>query len=241
MGFRAYNNRILRRAFFRLAALGLAVVGLVTIWRYSPLGEWSEPAAIGALLDDLRAHPLAGAIVVGIFLIGSFIVVPVTAMVAATGIALGPTRGLLWASIGALLASIVTYSIARALPEHKLDRWLGPWVGKMRKRFERSGLVAVMVARNVPIAPFTLINLVAGAAGIPLRDYLLGTCLGMGPMIAALTVLGDRIRGALEAPTALNVSLLGVAILAWFLLAISLQVLSNRWAAARLSRIEVSS
>ncbi len=55
----------------------------------------------------------------------------------------------------------------------------------------------------------------------------------MGPIIAALTILGDRLRGAWEAPTALNLVLLVVAIAAWFLLALSLQSLSNRWLAAR--------
>jgi hypothetical protein len=51
----------------------------------------------------------------------------------------------------------------------------------------------------------------------------------MAPVIAALTILGDRLRGAWEAPTALNISLLALAVVSWFVLACGLQALSNRW------------
>ena len=235
MGARAnIDNRFRRRLLVRLAAVCILAAALIAFWQYSPLGEWSDPEYLRVMLNGLRANPWAGPIVVGVFLLGTFVVFPVTALVAATGIALGPTRGLLWASVGSLVAAVVTYWIARmAVPEHMLDRWLGAWSGRMRRRFQRSGIVAVMVARNVPIAPFTLINVVAGASRIPLRDYLIGTCLGMGPTVAALTVLGDRLRGAWESPTPLNVALLCIAIAAWFLLALGLQTLSNRMVAAR--------
>lgn len=219
--------------WFRLGGLCLAAAVLLIFWRFLPLGEWRDPQRLGLLLDTLSASPWAGPLVVTGFVIGSFLIFPVTAMIAATGLALGPTSGLLWASVGSLVGASVNYAIARHLPEQTIENWAGSWVGKMRQRFERGGIVPVMVARNVPIAPFTLINFVAGGARIPYRDFLIGTVLGMGPIIAALTVLGDRLRGAWEAPTSLNVLLLGLAIVGWFLLALSLQALSNRWLSTR--------
>lgn len=233
MEARDNNNDGMRRVLLRLGGLCLAAAVLLVFWRYLPLGEWRDPQRLGSLLDNLSASPWAGPLVVAGFVIGSFLIFPVTAMIAATGIALGPTSGLLWASVGSLVGATVNYGIARHLPEKTIENWAGSWVGKMRQRFERGGIVPVMVARNVPIAPFTLINLVAGCARIPYRDFLIGTVLGMGPIIAALTLLGDRLRGAWEAPTSLNVALLGLAIVGWFLLAWSLQVLSNRWLSAR--------
>lgn len=227
------NRRRLRRAAWRLAALCVLVAVLFAFWRYSPLGEWSDPERLGIALDGLRANPWAGPIVVLAFLVGSFFVFPVTALIAATGIALGPVDGLLWASVGSLVAAIVTYGAARMLPDTLLEDWLGPWIGRLGRRYERGGIVSVMVARNIPIAPFTLINVVAGAANIRFRDYLIGTVLGMGPTIAALTILGDRLRGAWEDPTLLNIVLLLLAIAIWFLVALSLQSLSNRLVSAR--------
>jgi uncharacterized membrane protein YdjX (TVP38/TMEM64 family) len=205
----------------------------VVFSNYLPIREWSDPSRLGNLLDDLRDSPWIGPIVVSGFLIGSFLVFPVTGMIAATGIALGPTSGLLWASVGSLVGATVTYGVARMMPEQTIENLAGPWIGKMGRRFERGGIVPIMVARNVPIAPFTLINIVAGGARIRYRDFIVGTVLGMGPIVAALTILGDRLRGAWEAPTALNIFLLALAVVCWFLLACGLQSLSNRWLSAR--------
>lgn len=206
---------------------------MLAFWRYSPLGEWSDPARLGEALDALKANPWAGPIVVLAFLVGTFLVFPVSAMIAATGIALGPMSGLLWASVGSLVAAIVTYGGARLIPDRVLDNWLGPWIRRLGRRYEHGGIVSVMVARNIPIAPFTLVNVVAGVAKIRFRDYMIGTVLGMGPLIAALTVLGDRLRGAWEEPSAVNVVLLVLAIAIWFVVALGLQLLSNRLVSAR--------
>ncbi len=233
MDGRNNKNRRLRRVLYRLAAVCVLVAALFAFWRLSPLGEWSDPERLGRILDGLSASAWAGPIVVAAFLLGSFVVFPVSAMIAATGIALGPVNGLLWASIGSLIAAIVTYGIAHRLPDEVLDAWIGPWIRRLGKRYGNGGIVSVMVARNIPIAPFTLINIVAGAAHIRFRDYLIGTVLGMGPLVAALTILGDRLRNAWETPTALNIALLLAAILLWFLVALGLQFLSNRLVRAR--------
>jgi uncharacterized membrane protein YdjX (TVP38/TMEM64 family) len=146
-----------------------------------------------------------------------------------------PWEGLIWASIATLVASLVNYYIARVVPLTFVDRWLGRWTRKMGRRFERDGIVAIMIARNIPFAPFTLVNVVAGAAKIRFGDYLIGTILGMGPTILALTILGDRLRGAWDSPTLQNVGLLLLAIAVWFAVALGLQAISNRWVASRRS------
>jgi uncharacterized membrane protein YdjX (TVP38/TMEM64 family) len=235
MEARGYNNNHprMRRALTRLLALFLIAALVLLIWRWSPLVERAGPEQIGQLLDRVSASPYAGLLVVGIYLLGSFIVFPVTALIAATGVAFGPWEGLIWATIATLVASVVNYLIARVVPLKFVDRWLGRWTRKMGRRFERDGIVAIMIARNIPFAPFTLVNVVAGAAKIRFGDYLIGTILGMGPTILALTILGDRLRGAWDSPTLENVGLLLLAIAVWFAVALGLQAISNRWVASR--------
>ena len=55
------------------------------------------------------------------------------------------------------------------------------------------GILSVTAVRLVPIAPFTVVNLAAGALGISFRDYLIGTILGIAPGLIAMTLLGDRL------------------------------------------------
>jgi phospholipase D1/2 len=46
------------------------------------------------------------------------------------------------------------------------------------------------VLRLLPIAPFTLVNIVAGAMQLRFRDFFAGTVLGMTPGIVLMTGLG---------------------------------------------------
>jgi uncharacterized membrane protein YdjX (TVP38/TMEM64 family) len=230
-----YNNksRRFRRAFRRLIALSFIVAASLAVLQYIPVGDLRDPVLLGFWAERLHANPWAGPLVVAAFVVGSLVMFPVSALIAAAGIVLGPIDGLLWAVVGSLLGASLTYWLARVLPEPVLDDWIGPWIRRLGMRFGRNSIVSVMVARNIPIAPFTLVNVMAGAANIRYRDYLIGTILGMGPMIAALTILGDRLRGALENPTLSNLLLLSLAFIVWFVIGLGLQILSNRLVSMR--------
>ena len=60
--------------------------------------------------------------------------------------------------------------------------------------------------RNLPLAPFTIVNMVAGASHIKLKDFLLGTALGMLPGIVAITVFADRVLAAVKNPDWTNIA-----------------------------------
>jgi uncharacterized membrane protein YdjX (TVP38/TMEM64 family) len=62
--------------------------------------------------------------------------------------------------------------------------------------------------RIVPIAPFTIINLVAGASHIRFRDFVIGTVLGLLPGLTAISLLTDRVQATLENPDRPTVLLL---------------------------------
>ena len=47
----------------------------------------------------------------------------------------------------------------------------------------------MVIIRNLPIAPFTLVNMVAGASHVKFMDYILGTAVGMIPGILVITGL----------------------------------------------------
>jgi phosphatidylserine/phosphatidylglycerophosphate/cardiolipin synthase-like enzyme/uncharacterized membrane protein YdjX (TVP38/TMEM64 family) len=228
--FGAMPAKPIRRHFRRLAGAAVLVGIALVVWRFSPLVEWADPERIAALLEGIDENPWAELIVLAAFVLGSFVVFPVTVLIAATAVVLGPLDGFVWASIGALSAASANFALGRAIPRARLERWVGARIGR---RLKRGGIVSMMIVRNVPIAPFTVVNVVAGAVRIPFRDYLIGTVLGMGPGIAALTILGDRLRGILRDPSWLNWSLLVLAVVLWIGVALGLQALSNRMADAR--------
>ena len=66
----------------------------------------------------------------------------------------------------------------------------------------------------MPVAPFALVNVVAGATRIRFTDYVLGTALGLLPGIALMSILGERLFHILEHPTVANaLALIGMVLL----------------------------
>jgi phospholipase D1/2 len=83
--------------------------------------------------------------------------------------------------------------------------------------------------RLVPIAPFTLVNLVAGASNIRFVDYMLGTMLGMAPGITMMSALGYQIWSIVMEPTLTNVMIFLLAVIAWLAVSLGAQALILRW------------
>jgi phospholipase D1/2 len=83
-----------------------------------------------------------------------------------------------------------------------------------------------------PSPPFAVVNMVAGACQIRLRDFSLATALGMIPGIAIIVVLEDQLGRTLRDPTIGIVALLtGLAIVFG-----GLGVMFYRWYTDRLRR-----
>jgi uncharacterized membrane protein YdjX (TVP38/TMEM64 family) len=78
----------------------------------------------------------------------------------------------------------------------------------------RRGLVAVTALRLVPLAPFTIEGIVAGAIRLSVRDFTLGTALGMLPGTLAATVFGDQLQIAMRDPGEVNLWIVGGVLVA---------------------------
>ena len=84
----------------------------------------------------------------------------------------------------------------------------------MSEVLRRRGLLAVFALRIVPVAPFFIEGMAAGAVRIKLWHYVVGTIMGMAPGTLTTTVFGDQLATALEDPTRINYWLVvGVALL----------------------------
>jgi uncharacterized membrane protein YdjX (TVP38/TMEM64 family) len=173
--------------------------------------------ALGSLvrmLQTLDASPLAPLLVLAGYVIGGLVVVPVTALIAATGIVFGPVVGTFYSLTGALLSAAVTYALGRRIGRHGVRRLAGSRLNRITRRLARKGTMAIAIARLLPIAPFSVVNAVAGASHIRPREFLLGTAIGMLPGIIAIVVFVDRVTAAVTDPRPYNfVMLIGFAAL----------------------------
>jgi uncharacterized membrane protein YdjX (TVP38/TMEM64 family) len=66
----------------------------------------------------------------------------------------------------------------------------------------------VVLVRLLPVAPFTVVNLAAGVSEVSLRDFVLGSAIGLLPGVTLATLFGDRLGAWLRRPDAAGFALL---------------------------------
>ncbi len=177
-----------------LAYLLAALVGAIILWRFTPLSAWIEPRRLAALGSALRDHPAAPALVLLAYVVAALTLFPVTWLIAATALVFPPARAFALGLGGVLCGAMVTFAIGRVVARHR-PTWIeGPRLARMRERLGRRGVLTMTIVRVVPVGNFSLTNIVAGALGIPFRDYMLGNALGLLPALLLFTVLARAAR-----------------------------------------------
>jgi phosphatidylserine/phosphatidylglycerophosphate/cardiolipin synthase-like enzyme/uncharacterized membrane protein YdjX (TVP38/TMEM64 family) len=231
VGERPRARRIGRVA--KVVGFGLLIVLLILLWRFTPLAAMTHPTTIRDWFASFANTPMAPAIVLGVFIVAGLLAFPVTVLIAATAATFGPWLGFVYAAAGALASAIVAYGVGALAGREALEDVLGPRLNRVRRTITRRGMLAVAAIRMVPVAPFTLINLVAGASKIPLLDYVLGTVFGMLPGLVVISLLGSQIVNILTEPTLANILLLVLAVAAWIGVSLGAQALVTRVRSAR--------
>ncbi len=216
------------RIVLALGAIALVVLGLTLAWKYTALSEVAEPRRIAELVAAGRGEPWAFLVVAGVFVLGGAMMLPLNIMVLGTAAAFGPWFGILYSALGALASCLVMHSLAARFGKEALGRLLGERWKKALDGVRERGLLAVAAVRILPIAPFTLVNLAAGASGIRLVDFLLGSLIGLAPGVVLLSFLGDRLMRAVADPGLGEIALLALCVAAYLGLVFGAQALLSK-------------
>jgi phospholipase D1/2 len=188
----------------------LALLCLAAAWKWTPLSEWLDREAMAAAGSSLKNHAASPLIILSAYVVGSLLMFPVTLLILVTAFTFGPVSGILYSLAGCVLGSAATYGIGQWLGKDRISRLSGSRMHRLSRRLGRHGVIAVGTVRIIPIAPFTIVNLVAGASHIRLMDFLLGTIIGMAPGIIAITLFEHQIESAIKDPGPGSFALLGV-------------------------------
>jgi len=188
-----------RRIVLAVATL-LGLLGLAAAWRWTSLGDLLDLETLTAQVERFRELPASPALAIGAFVLGGLLVMPVTLLVAATALAFGPVFGLVYSVLGAMASAAVVYGLGRWLGRDVVRRFAGARLNAVSRRLAQRGILTIMFVRVVPVAPFSVVNLVAGASHIGFRDFLLGTLFGMTPGIALIALFVDQVGQTLRQP-----------------------------------------
>jgi uncharacterized membrane protein YdjX (TVP38/TMEM64 family) len=189
-----------RRRLMVIGGVLAAFAGLALAWRYTALGDWADPARLREYAAFLEQGVLGRLTILVIFVVWGMVAAPLTPLVVACALIFGAIPGFLYSIVGGTLSALVTYWMGELLGARSVRRVAGSRLNRLSQRLARNGILAVITVRIVPVAPFTVINLVAGASHIRLRDFLVGTVLGFIPGMGAIALFADRVVAAVSDP-----------------------------------------
>lgn len=136
------------------------------------LGWWA-PVAFSVLYAVVSLSPL-----------------PKTVFTLAAGALFGLAAGVVIVVTGAMLGAVAAFYLGRLLGRDTV-RWLtGGRLDRLDALLTGHGLRTIVVARLIPIVPFTAVNYLAGLTSVRLRHFTAGTVVGILPATTAYVTVG---------------------------------------------------
>lgn len=215
-----------RASLFVLGAL--VIVGLGLLWKYTPLAEAIEPEQLAAHVERFGDTFWGPAVVLAVYVIGGFVMMPLLALLTATALVFDPLTAIAVGLTGALLNASAVYFAGAKLIREWAERSFGGAIARVRNALRSRGVLAVAMVRMVPVAPFSLVNVAAGTIGVPFREYLFGTFLGLAPGTVLICVFGSELKGLLRDPSPMRVIAVVAIAAAWIVLSLTIQRFVSR-------------
>jgi len=187
-----------RPAWGKIAAGALVLAVLAAAWRWTPLSEFLTAERVMGWAQLARETPWAPVALALAYTPAALVLFPRPVITVLLVIAFGPWLGIAYAAAGILIAALVTYYIGRALPRGALRKVAGDKAEAVGKGARRHGVLSVLAFNLLPVPPFAVQNMIAGAARIKVWEYAAGTLLSLIPALVVAAVLGDQIAAALD-------------------------------------------
>jgi uncharacterized membrane protein YdjX (TVP38/TMEM64 family) len=179
-------------------------LGLAAMWRYTPLAGMVSADRIIGWAEDFAGRPWAPVALMAAYIPASFTMFPRPLITLFAVVAFGPWLGVGYGMAGILAAAASNYYVGRLMDRATVRRIAGNRLNRVSEVLRRRGLAAMTAIRLVPVAPFVVVGLVAGAIRVRLHHFIAGTFLGMLPGALATTVFGDQLTAALRDPDLIN-------------------------------------
>ncbi len=168
----------------------LVFIGLIVY-----IGFFADKSYIKAVLNWVGNQGILGVFVfIGIYIIATVLFIPGALITLSGGALFGPYLGTVYnltgATIGALIAFLISRYYSGVFWQNKFDSKLKPIVDGVNKE----GWRFVAFVRLVPIFPFNALNYLLGLTKIPVRQYVFTSFICMIPGGAAYTYFGHAAK-----------------------------------------------
>ncbi|MBA4805923.1 VTT domain-containing protein [Brevundimonas sp.] len=219
------------RAVLATVVLLGAMIALFAVGK-SQLGLEAE-GRLEAWLAGFRQGPWGLVAAVAVFTVAAFFGAPQFILIAACVVAFGPWFGFLYSWIATVVSAGVTYWLGRGPTARLLERHGGRTVGRLTRFVGKNAFYASFMIRNVPSAPFIVVNMAFGAARASFPGFLAGCAVGVLPKTALVAFFGGSFMTAVSGDGVWTSAILAGVAVGWLGLMLAVRELVRRREAAR--------
>lgn len=173
------------RPAWALAAV-LVVLGLAAA--FLPVNEWLREVLAWTSLH----HRISGLIYLALYIVATVCLVPGLLITLAGGALFGFVAGTVLVSISSVAGATAAFLVGRTLAREWVARRTAAWpkFRALDRALQARGFWIVLLTRLSPAFPFNLLNYAYGISQVRLRDYVLGSWVGMLPATALYVYAG---------------------------------------------------
>ena len=168
------------KSLLKLCLLIVILGGAYCALHFTDIGRALRPQAVRDWINGFE--PLSARLIyIGVYIIGTVLLVPGTLLSFGGAILFGAYEGTLYTWIGATIGATLAYLTAKYLGRDFVDQLLAGRFQEFERRIEEHAFTSLLILRLLPWFPFNGINFGSGLTRIGLRDYVLATALGILP------------------------------------------------------------
>lgn len=208
-------------------------VGVVFVFGAGLLGINGE-SAVAQWLETASRGPWGLPVAVGAFAVLAFLGVPQIVLIAATVVAFGPVIGSFYSWIGTLASSLIGFWLGRVFGGRLLRDVGGRGLARFMRLIGENGFLASLIVRQVPMAPFIVVNMAAGVTPMRWRHFAAGTALGIIPKIVLTAFAGSSALAVFKGGGLKYYAVLAAIAALW----IGMGWLARNWLKSREDRLE---
>ena len=137
------------------------------------------------------AGPWAPLIAIGAMIVVSFLPLPAETVAIANGMVFGRAEGFVLTWIGAMIAAMLAFVLARSVLRPLVYRVIPDGtLNRFENAVHRRGAPFLLLVRMIPIIPYTVVNYGSGLAPVRFGTFLWTSAIGMAPPIFAFVSIG---------------------------------------------------
>ncbi|WOI54113.1 VTT domain-containing protein [Parvularcula sp. LCG005] len=187
--------------------------------------------AVNDIMYSVEQSPFALIGLIAVFSALALTGFPQTLLIAGTVAVFGAQQGAIYSWIATMCSATLTFILGHAFGGRFVRKLSAGRAATMIKVMQEHGLLASMIVRWTPSAPFIVINSICGAAHIPFWKFGTGTGIGILPKILFISIFThqvDDIVGFFQSRNLKDLIVIGSLIAGWIIFLLVVRWLYRR-------------